>query len=101
MEFKAPYLQAMIQQVPAMFKRLRQTGALDAHLDQKAAEAKRLLDQMLEGEPRHPSGAVKNVVKRLAAEEQVRAMLIEFPPESPRIELRGDPLAIGVHKTDL
>lgn len=82
MEFKGPYLQAMRQQAPQMFNRLRRTGALDAHLQKKAAEAHRLFNDLSANAPKLPNGYPKEPWAR-EAEEQVLATLIEFPPEGP------------------
>lgn len=37
-DLKIAYLRAMREQAPAMFNELRRSGALDAHLRQKAGE---------------------------------------------------------------
>lgn len=86
MEFKGPYLEAMRTQAPRLFNQLRRSGALDAHLQKKTAEAYRMLDEMLADEPKYPDGMPKNPARLREAEEQVRATLIEFPTES-----RADP----------
>ncbi len=81
MEFSGPYQEAMRDQAPQMFNRLRKTGALKAHVSQKAAEARRLYAQLAEGLERLPSGLVKGPHNRRQIEEQVFATLIEFPPD--------------------
>jgi hypothetical protein len=88
MEFKGPYLQAMREQAPQMFNRLRRTGALDKHVQEKAAEARRLFEDLTADAPKLPSG-LPELPHRRAAEEQVFATLIEFQPETEP----SDPLA--------
>jgi hypothetical protein len=82
MEFKGPYLQAMRQQAPQMFNRLRRTGALDKHVQDKTAEAHRMFNDLTANAPKLPSGQPKEPWAR-EAEEQVLAALIEFPPDGP------------------
>ncbi len=81
MEFSGPYQEAMRDQAPRMFNRLRRTGALQAHVEAKAAEARRMYAQLAEGKERLPSGAVAGASNRHQIEEQVFATLIEFPPD--------------------
>ena len=82
MEFKGPYVFAMREQAPKMFNRLRRTGAMDAHLQEKSTEAHRMLEELTATAPKHPNGLTKEPWLR-EAEEQVRALLIEFPSEEP------------------
>ncbi len=88
MEFKLPYLLAMREQAPKMFNRLRRTGAMDAHLQQKSEEAHRMFDELTADAPKLPSGHPREPWAR-EAEEQVFATLIEFPSERPEA---SDPL---------
>lgn len=60
---------------PRLFRALRQSGQLDAHLEEKSTSAHDLLDLILSNHP-HPSLAA-----RRGAEEQGFATLISFPPE--------------------
>lgn len=89
MEFKGPYLQAMREQAPKMFNRLRRTGALDAHLQKKTEEAHRLFDDLTAKAPKLPSGYPREPWAR-DAERQVLETLIEFPSDNPEPK---DPLA--------
>lgn len=82
MEFKGPYLQAMRDQAPKMFNRLRRTGALNAHLKQKSQEAQRLFSDLTKDVPKLPSGYPQDPEAR-EAEQLVFATLIEFPSEQP------------------
>lgn len=82
MEFKGPYLRAMREQAPKMFNRLRRTGALSKHVQDKSKEAHELFNQLTEGAPKLPNGLPEQPFRR-EAEEQVLAQLIEFPPETP------------------
>jgi len=88
-EFQGPYLQAMREQAPKMFNRLRRTGALNAHVEQKLTEASQLFDDLTADAPKLPSGLPEQPHLR-EAEEQVFATLIEFPSESPE---PSDPLS--------
>ena len=88
MEFQGPYLQAMRDQAPKMFNRLRRTGALNSHVKQKLEEASRLFDDLTADAPKLPNGLPENPHRR-EAEEQVFATLIEFPSEQPE---PSDPL---------
>ena len=83
MEFKEPYLRAMREQAPKMFNELRRTGAMDAHLQAKSAEAHRMLRDLTTGMETLPNGLVRDANVLRMAEEQVRATLIEFPNERP------------------
>lgn len=89
MEFKSPYLFAMREQAPKMFNRLRRTGAMDAHLQEKSTEAHRMLEELTADAPKHPNGLTKEPWLR-EAEEQVFATLIEFPSDNPE---PSDPLS--------
>lgn len=81
MEFKLAYLEAMRTQAPQMFNRLRKTGALDAHLEQKTKEAYRMLSEQTASLEKLPSGMPKDQAALRQAEESVLATLIEFPSE--------------------
>ena len=78
MEFKSPYLQAMREQAPRMFNRLRRTGALDKHVQDKTAEAHRLFRELTANAPKLPNGLVEQPHRR-EAEQAVLTTLIEFP----------------------
>ncbi len=81
MEFSDLYQEAMRDQAPRMFNRLRKTGALQAHVKAKAAEARRLYAQLAEGKERLPNGGLRSPSDRQQIVEQVFATLIEFPPD--------------------
>jgi hypothetical protein len=81
MDFISPYLHAMREEAPRMFMALRRAGTLDDHLQQKSTEAHTMLEQLLAKEPKLPNGLPENQQALRAAEEIVRATLIEFPPE--------------------
>ncbi len=81
MDFSLPYQLAMREQAPAMFNRLRRTGALRAHLKAKSAEAHRLYDELAKGKPKLPSGLVRSVSDRQTIERQVLATFLDFPPD--------------------
>src|SRR6185437_8735946 len=70
-DFELPYLLAMREQAPKMFKALTRAGKLKQHARQKSAEAHELLRQILAGDP-NPSLATQR-----QAEEIVFATLIE------------------------
>lgn len=91
MEFKTPYLLAMREQAPKMFQELVRSGKMDAHLQAKALEAKRMLQGLLAGAPKDEDGRPQMEAER-AAEEVVRATLIEFPtpPDPDRLEPPDD-----------
>lgn len=81
MEFKVAYLEAMRQQAPQMFNRLRKTGALDAHVQKVAKQASELFEMLTADEPKLPNGLPKSPVAIREAEEQVLATLIDFPQD--------------------
>lgn len=83
MEFKGPYLMAMRDQAPKMFRELRRTGALDAHVQKKAVEAQRLFEEIAGPNPTLP--------KRREAEDLVRGTLIEFPDDAMNEVLKPGP----------
>lgn len=80
LNFRTAYLQAMRDQSPTMFRELRRTGAMEAHLDRKAEEARAMFAQLTEGLPRLPSGALANPQDEQRATELVMQTLIAFPP---------------------
>lgn len=94
MEFVSAYLGAMRERAPKMFNQLRRSGALDAHVHQKAEEARRLFNELTADAPKLPNGLPK-ASYRVAAEQQVMETLIEFPSENeePRDLLGRDPTA--------
>jgi hypothetical protein len=77
MEFKVPYLTAMREQAPRMFNQLQKSGRLEAHLNQKAAEAKRMFDDLTRSAPKPLSDQMHSETSRLVMET-----LIEFQPET-------------------
>ena len=81
MDFSTPYLLAMREKAPAMFNRLRRTGALNAHLKAKSAEAHRLYDALAKGKPKLPGGLVQSASSRREIEEQVFATFLDFPAD--------------------
>jgi hypothetical protein len=74
-KFQEPYLPAMRERAPKMFRELVRHGRMEQHLKQKTAEAYDLLDQLLAHNPN------PGLAQRREAEEQVRAVMIDFPPE--------------------
>ena len=92
MNFKYPYLLAMQEQAPKMFSRLRKTGALDAHVNQKLREAQELFDYLTKDAPKLKSGLPEDPY-RGRAESQVFETLIEFQSEAPE---PSDPLLSNV-----
>lgn len=102
MEIKETYLLAMREQAPRMLNELSRTGALQAHLNAKAAEAQQMFEYLTEGLPKYPDGKVEDINAGRCNEEQVRAALIEFPqcgqsdlgggmiPQPPREIVEGD-----------
>lgn len=78
MEFKKPYLEAMRQQAPQMFNQLRRSGALDAHVQNKAREASSMFNQLVANAEKLPSGLPSDPRVIREAEERVFATLIEF-----------------------
>ena len=90
MDFKAPYVMAMSEQAPKMFMRLRRTGALDKHLQDKSIEAHRMYDELTVNAPKLASGQPAMPYHQIA-ERQVMETLIEFPPDEDETE-PTDPL---------
>lgn len=86
LNFRTAYLMAMREQAPKMFNELRRAGAMDAHLDDKAEEARQLYVRLTDGLPtleRAPY-ILTNPADEAIAREQVYATLITFPPSHTR-----------------
>ena len=79
MEFKGAYLQAMRDQAPKMFMDLRRSGKLDQFVQEKSMQAHQMLDEILRSQTRDKNSPPTMQQER-EAEEQVRALMIEFPP---------------------
>lgn len=78
MEFRFPYLQAMREQAPAMFKDLSQSGEIERFSMMKAREASQMFLDLTKDAPKLPNGYPREPFAR-EAEERVRAALIQFP----------------------
>lgn len=78
MEIKVPYALAMREQDPKGFNQLSRSGTLEAHLQEVSEKAHQMLDSLLADKPRDRHGQVSQA-DVAAAEEVVRATLIEFP----------------------
>lgn len=92
LNFRTAYLQAMREQAPAMFNELRRSGAMDAHLNKKAAEAQAMFRQLTEGAPTLPgSGVLADPQTEREATEQVFGTLITFPPANATPDLPERP----------
>jgi hypothetical protein len=81
MQFMEPYLIAMRKNAPAMYQRLKATGALVPHLEAKTKEAHDLYRQLTEAEEKYPNGLVRSLQAHSEAERTVMETLIEFPQE--------------------
>lgn len=81
MEFRLPYMQAMREQAPQMFKDLCRTGELDRFVALKARQASQLFQDLTKAAPKEPDGYPRQPFAR-EAEEQVRSQLIQFPSEA-------------------
>lgn len=81
--FNSSYLEAMRDQAPQMFNKLRRTGALKAHVSQKAKEASVLFEELAAKMPKLPSGALRSPSDQQQVQEQVFATMIEFPLDDP------------------
>ena len=90
MEFKVPYLLAMREKAPKMFRDLVKTGKMDQHLEQKTTEAYDLLDQILGQRPKDAHGEV-GLADRREAEEVVRATMLDFPQTKPDLMETPEP----------
>ena len=85
MDFKVPYVMAMREQAPEMFKRLRKTGAMESHLQKKSEEAHQLFEELTRDAPRTEDGFLMPAARKMA-EEAVFAMMIEFPADNDLAE---------------
>ena len=92
MNLKFMYLQAMRDQNPKMFRRLKANGTLDRRAKEAAIEGERMYRSLLETRADPPTMADKR-----ECEEIVRAEILQFPdddemtPEQEEmIGLRGD-----------
>lgn len=74
MEFRHPYMVAMQDQNPKLYRRLRDSGELDRFVNLKAQEASRLYKAIMEHKPKTTQGERE-------AEEQVRSLMFEFPDD--------------------
>ncbi len=81
MEFRVPYLLAMQEQNPKMYRRLKASGELERFVQLKADEARRLFLELTKDAPKNPGGFPSLPWAR-EAEEQVLAMMLEFPDDS-------------------
>jgi len=78
MEFRYQYVVAMQEQNRKMYRHLRDTGELDRFIQLKANEAHRLYLELTRDTPTGPDGQLTLQAAR-EAEEQVKAMMFEFP----------------------
>src|SRR6266851_1568837 len=74
MEFRHPYMVAMQDQNPKLYRRLRDSGELDRLVEMKAREANQLYQKILADQP-------KTLQAEREAAEHVRAMMFEFPDD--------------------
>lgn len=74
MEFRHPYMVAMQDQNPKLYRRLRDSGELDRLVELKAQEASRLYQSLMADKP-------KTLQAEREAEEQVKGMMFEFPDD--------------------
>lgn len=74
MEFRHPYMVAMQDQNPKLYRRLRDSGDLDRLVNLKAQEASRLYKAIMEHKP-------PTMQNEREAEEQVRSLMFEFPDD--------------------
>lgn len=79
MEFRHPYMSAMQEQNPKLYRRLRDSGELDRFVEMKAREAARMFQELTKDAPKE-NGYPKQPFAR-EAEEQVRAAMFEFPDD--------------------
>lgn len=78
MEFKIPYALAMREADPKGFNELSRTGRLEGHLQEVSLRAHQMLEDLLADKPRDSHG-LQSQADVAAAEEVVRATLIDFP----------------------
>ena len=74
MEFRHPYMVAMQDQNPKLYRRLRDSGELDRLVNLKAQEASRLYQLLMSSKP-------QTLQNERETEDQVRAMMFEFPDD--------------------
>ena len=79
MDFKSQYVQALRDKDPGLFRDLHRRDQLDAFLQEKSAEAHRLLDDLLAPEPKGPDGLPKDPQALRLAEDRVRSQMLDFP----------------------
>lgn len=80
MEFRFQFLTVMQEQNPKLYRRLRKLGELDRFVDMKSREAAQMFQELTKDAPKEPSGYPQQPWAR-EAEEQVKALLFEFPDE--------------------
>lgn len=80
MEFRHPYLVAMQDQNPKMYRALKKAGELERFVQLKANEAHRLYLEITKDAPKGPDGQPTLQAAR-EAEHQVRALMFEFPDD--------------------
>jgi hypothetical protein len=71
----------MRDRAPKLLLELRKSGQLEKHLQEKSLEAHRLFEELTSGAPKLQSGYPEQPWAR-QAEEQVFAVMLEFPPEN-------------------
>ena len=80
MEFRHPYLVAMQDQNPKMYRTLKKAGELERFVQLKANEAHKLYLELTKDAPKGPDGQPTLQAAR-EAEEEVKAMMFEFPDD--------------------
>lgn len=80
MDFRFPYLVAMQDQNPKMYRALKKAGELDRFVQMKANEARRMYLELTKDAPKESNGQPTMQARR-EAEEQIRGLLFEFPDD--------------------
>lgn len=80
MDFLEPYVLALQERAPDLYRTLWASGSLESHLQSKVAEAQKLYEWLTADAPRLPNGVVRQPWAQEAG-ERVRAALICFPTD--------------------
>jgi hypothetical protein len=87
-DFKVPYVLAMREQAPQMFRELRQSGKLDEFLQERSVEAHHMLKELLAQRPKDRDG-LSYTSDRRWAEEVVLHHFLDF--HIPEKDQRPEP----------
>ncbi|WP_370641500.1 TnpV protein [Halorhodospira sp. 9622] len=84
MEIKMPYLRAMQERAPQIYRELMRSGTMEEHLSEVSKQAHAMYRELTANAPKYPDGVVKEPHHR-EAEEIVRETFIDFESDPDEI----------------